>query len=301
LLADVRNYVISCAVCQVTKPSQRKPAGLMVYAGVDYVGPLPRKPNGNAYILVFVDYFSKWIEVSAVREATAQVAANKFISDVFARHGAPSYLLSDRGTPFVELTLFRMHKLILKPNRPLYAGPYRVSQRLFAVNYCLTDGNTGQDAGVFHVVHLQPFHNWAIASSGGQKRPVTPETQRPETLEEGLSFDFENSDLGLPGFFTADAAGVLSDDLADNQVHDTGFDLIDSAQVSVREIDDVPHATGSPLPASIPGFSDGYNLRPRRAPRVTSGWSDNKWTNPYHTTFFFFEVNVLHYLSSIFF
>uniref|UniRef100_A0A3Q3XRR1 Integrase catalytic domain-containing protein n=1 Tax=Mola mola TaxID=94237 RepID=A0A3Q3XRR1_MOLML len=111
MASDVRNYVISCAVCQVTKPSQKKPAGLMVpicpqrpweYAGVDYVGPLPRTPNGNAYILVFLDYFSKWIEVSAVREAIAQVSANKFNSDVFARHGAPSYLISDRGTPFVS-------------------------------------------------------------------------------------------------------------------------------------------------------------------------------------------------------
>uniref|UniRef100_A0A672HDJ5 Gypsy retrotransposon integrase-like protein 1 n=1 Tax=Salarias fasciatus TaxID=181472 RepID=A0A672HDJ5_SALFA len=111
MASDVKKYVVSCPVCQLTKPSQRKPAGLMVpiqpqrpweYTGVDYVGPLPRTANGNAYIIVFVDYFSKWIEVSAVREATAQVAANKFITDIFARHGAPSYLISDRGKPFVS-------------------------------------------------------------------------------------------------------------------------------------------------------------------------------------------------------
>uniref|UniRef100_A0AAZ1XP91 Integrase catalytic domain-containing protein n=1 Tax=Oreochromis aureus TaxID=47969 RepID=A0AAZ1XP91_OREAU len=109
--SDVKKYVVSCCSCQATKPTQRKTAGLMVpiqpqrpweYAGVDYVGPLPRTQRGNAYILVFVDYFSKWIEVSAVREATAQVAANKFITDIFARHGSPSYLISDRGTPFVS-------------------------------------------------------------------------------------------------------------------------------------------------------------------------------------------------------
>uniref|UniRef100_A0A3Q0S5U4 Integrase catalytic domain-containing protein n=1 Tax=Amphilophus citrinellus TaxID=61819 RepID=A0A3Q0S5U4_AMPCI len=72
------------------------------YTGGDYVGPLPRAQRGNAYILNFVDYFSKWIEVSAVREATAQVAADKFITEIFARHGSPSYLISDRGTPFVS-------------------------------------------------------------------------------------------------------------------------------------------------------------------------------------------------------
>uniref|UniRef100_A0A3Q4MNH0 Integrase catalytic domain-containing protein n=1 Tax=Neolamprologus brichardi TaxID=32507 RepID=A0A3Q4MNH0_NEOBR len=109
--SDVKKYVVSCCSCQATKPSQRKTAGRppqrpWEYAGVDYVGPLPHTQRGNAYILVFVDYFSKWIEVSAVREATAQVAANKFITDIYARHGSPSYLISDRGTPFVsELSL----------------------------------------------------------------------------------------------------------------------------------------------------------------------------------------------------
>lgn len=111
MASDVKRYVVSCSVCQIIKPSQSKPAGLMVpfqlqrpweYTGVDYVGPLPRTVSGNAYIIVFVDYFSKWIEVSAWREAAAQVATNKFINDVFARQSAPSYVISDRGTPFVS-------------------------------------------------------------------------------------------------------------------------------------------------------------------------------------------------------
>lgn len=59
-------------------------------------------PSGNAYLLVFVDYFLKWIEVCAVREATAKVMAGKFVSEVFVRHGTPTYLISDRGTPFVS-------------------------------------------------------------------------------------------------------------------------------------------------------------------------------------------------------
>uniref|UniRef100_A0A3Q3EDN3 Integrase catalytic domain-containing protein n=1 Tax=Labrus bergylta TaxID=56723 RepID=A0A3Q3EDN3_9LABR len=111
MAADVKRYVTSCSVCQLTKPCQRKPACLMVpilpqkpweYTGVDFVGPLPCTASGNAYLLVFIDYFSKWIEVCAVREATAQVTASKFVSEVFSRHGAPTYLISDRGMPFVS-------------------------------------------------------------------------------------------------------------------------------------------------------------------------------------------------------
>ncbi|KAL6473700.1 hypothetical protein MHYP_G00172610 [Metynnis hypsauchen] len=108
---DIRSYVLSCPLCQLMKLSQQKPAGKLVpvhankpweVAGVDFVGPLPRTQAGNAYLLVFVDYFSKWVEVSAVKEATAQVTASKFQSDIFARHGAPKYLISDRGQQFMS-------------------------------------------------------------------------------------------------------------------------------------------------------------------------------------------------------
>uniref|UniRef100_A0A8C5G895 Integrase catalytic domain-containing protein n=1 Tax=Gouania willdenowi TaxID=441366 RepID=A0A8C5G895_GOUWI len=111
MAADVKCYVISCTVCQFTKPCQKKSAGFMVlivpqkpweYVGVDFVGPLPCSPAGNAYLIVFVDYLTKWVEASAVREATSQVAAGKFVTDIFARHGAPTYLISDRGSPFVS-------------------------------------------------------------------------------------------------------------------------------------------------------------------------------------------------------
>ncbi|KAK3529641.1 hypothetical protein QTP70_032518, partial [Hemibagrus guttatus] len=46
--------------------------------------------------------FQQWVEIVQVREATAQVAASKLLSEVFSRHGAPTYLISDRGSPFVS-------------------------------------------------------------------------------------------------------------------------------------------------------------------------------------------------------
>uniref|UniRef100_A0A3B3T249 Gypsy retrotransposon integrase-like protein 1 n=1 Tax=Paramormyrops kingsleyae TaxID=1676925 RepID=A0A3B3T249_9TELE len=119
--SGVKTYVSSCKVCQLTKPCQRKPAGLMVpirpqgpweFVGVDFVGPLPRTSNGNAYILVFVDYFSKWVEIVAVKEATAQVAASRLLSEVFSRHGAPTHLISDRGSPFVSHLFEKLLTLI---------------------------------------------------------------------------------------------------------------------------------------------------------------------------------------------
>lgn len=59
------------------------------YTGMDFEGPLPHTPSGHAYLLVFEDYFYKCIEVCAVKEAMAQVAASKFI---------PSALSTDNHT-----------------------------------------------------------------------------------------------------------------------------------------------------------------------------------------------------------
>lgn len=43
---------------------------------------------------------------------------------------------------------------------PLFTGPFCVSLRLGGVNYRLMRLDTGVDAGLFHVVYLQPFHSW---------------------------------------------------------------------------------------------------------------------------------------------
>lgn len=89
----MKAYVTCCTVCQLVKPSQQKPSGLMVpvmvlrpweYTEVDFVGPFPRTTQGNAHIFVFVDYFTKWVEICAVWEATAVVVADKFMENILA-------------------------------------------------------------------------------------------------------------------------------------------------------------------------------------------------------------------------
>uniref|UniRef100_A0A3B3RRT6 Integrase catalytic domain-containing protein n=1 Tax=Paramormyrops kingsleyae TaxID=1676925 RepID=A0A3B3RRT6_9TELE len=117
---DVKNYVLSCVACQLSKPTNQKPGGYLKpvvatypweFAGIDFVGPLPKSSRGNEYILVFVNYFTKWVEICPVKEATAVVAARNFISEVFARHGALTHLVSDRGVQFVISALGTDHRL----------------------------------------------------------------------------------------------------------------------------------------------------------------------------------------------
>ncbi|GKC24935.1 reverse transcriptase domain-containing protein [Tanacetum coccineum] len=66
--------------------------------GIDFMGPLPSS-RGNKYILVAVDYLSKWVEAKALPTNDAQVVV-KFLKSLFARFGTPCAIISDRGTHF---------------------------------------------------------------------------------------------------------------------------------------------------------------------------------------------------------
>ncbi|GJU73106.1 reverse transcriptase domain-containing protein [Tanacetum coccineum] len=66
--------------------------------GIDFMGPFPSS-RGNKYILVAVDYLSKWVEAKALPINDARVVV-KFLKSLFARFRTPRAIISDRGTHF---------------------------------------------------------------------------------------------------------------------------------------------------------------------------------------------------------
>ncbi|GKA59865.1 reverse transcriptase domain-containing protein [Tanacetum coccineum] len=66
--------------------------------GIDFMGPFSSS-RGNKYILVAVDYLSKWVEAKALPTNDARVVV-KFLKSLFARFGTPRAIISDRGTHF---------------------------------------------------------------------------------------------------------------------------------------------------------------------------------------------------------
>nr|GFB04726.1 protein NYNRIN-like [Tanacetum cinerariifolium] len=66
--------------------------------GIDFMGPLPSS-KGNKYILVVVDYLSKWVESKALPTNDARVVV-KFLKSLFSRFGTLKAIISDRGTHF---------------------------------------------------------------------------------------------------------------------------------------------------------------------------------------------------------
>nr|GEV58613.1 reverse transcriptase domain-containing protein [Tanacetum cinerariifolium] len=66
--------------------------------GIDFMGSFPSS-KGNKYILVAVDYLSKWVEAKALPTNDARVVV-KFLKSLFSRFGISRAIISDRGTHF---------------------------------------------------------------------------------------------------------------------------------------------------------------------------------------------------------
>jgi hypothetical protein len=66
--------------------------------GIDFMGPFP-KSSKFEYILVAVDYVSKWADAQALQTNDAK-AVISFLKKLLCRFGIPKALISDRGTHF---------------------------------------------------------------------------------------------------------------------------------------------------------------------------------------------------------
>nr|GEV32595.1 reverse transcriptase domain-containing protein [Tanacetum cinerariifolium] len=73
-------------------------ANLTAKKGINFMGPFPSS-KGNKYILVIVDYLSKWVEAKALPTNDARVVV-KFLKSLFSRFDIPRTIISDRGTHF---------------------------------------------------------------------------------------------------------------------------------------------------------------------------------------------------------
>ncbi|KAJ8356690.1 hypothetical protein SKAU_G00194840 [Synaphobranchus kaupii] len=103
---DVELHVHCCDSCTAQKgPSQRSRAPLqqhlvgapMERVGVDVLGPFPVTDSGNRYILVAMDYFTKWPEAFAIPDQSAATTAERLVEEMFTRFGAPAELHSNQG------------------------------------------------------------------------------------------------------------------------------------------------------------------------------------------------------------
>ncbi|ELR14136.1 integrase core domain containing protein [Acanthamoeba castellanii str. Neff] len=119
---DIEKWVLECVTCQARKnPAERK-KGLMMpmptvsrpfqRVGMDLITSFPLSARGNKYLLIFMDYLTKWPEAVALPNKKADTVARAFVEHVVCRHGAPESLLSDRGKEFMNRVLKEVNALL---------------------------------------------------------------------------------------------------------------------------------------------------------------------------------------------
>src|SRR6266498_1118708 len=75
---------------------------------IDIEKPLTETSQGNKYIVVAIDYFTKYFEAKALTNANAESVANFIYKDIIYRYGCPRKIISDRRIHFNNQVIKRL-------------------------------------------------------------------------------------------------------------------------------------------------------------------------------------------------
>ena len=106
---DVEEYVKTYYECQMRGGPKKNnlirmipPMDLFQRWEIDIVGPLLTTEDGNRYIIVTVDYFSRWPEARPLRHANATSVATFIYEEIICRYGPLKVIQSDQDTHFIN-------------------------------------------------------------------------------------------------------------------------------------------------------------------------------------------------------
>ena len=106
MVRQIIRYVRTCRDCQSRKGTSQGPIGLLKpiqprlpfeRLGIDLIGPFPLSKSRNKYIIVAVDYLTKWVIAQPIPQAKTANVVDFFVRRIVLQHGAPYFLISDRG------------------------------------------------------------------------------------------------------------------------------------------------------------------------------------------------------------
>ncbi|GJV30592.1 reverse transcriptase domain-containing protein [Tanacetum coccineum] len=108
---DARDMIKKCNDCQVHRPIPRQPQQELTPItspwpfhkwGIDIVGPFPVAAGGLKFLIVAIDYFTKWIEAKAVATITGNQVKRFVWDNIVCRFGLPGEIVSDNGKQFCD-------------------------------------------------------------------------------------------------------------------------------------------------------------------------------------------------------
>ncbi|CAG2196856.1 unnamed protein product [Mytilus edulis] len=121
--SDVAEWVKSCELCSQRKRPQKptkSPISSMPIASqpfervsTDILGPVSNSGKSkNQYVLVFICYLTKYVELIPLSDIKAATIATAFLHNVVCRHGTPLFLHSDRGVNYLSNIVKETCKLL---------------------------------------------------------------------------------------------------------------------------------------------------------------------------------------------
>jgi hypothetical protein len=90
---DVTEHIQFCEACQRMKPWE------MIC--VDWIGPISPIIRGLRYILMVVDYHTRWVEAFPMQQKDARTFAHLLKKEICSRYMMPKKILSDRDPAFI--------------------------------------------------------------------------------------------------------------------------------------------------------------------------------------------------------
>ena len=143
LYEDAHKTVKACDNCQrlgtITRRNEMPQQGILEVElfdvwGIDFMGPFPPSKN-NKFILVAVDYVSKWVEAVALPTNDGTQVVKFLRRNIFNRFGTPRMIISDGGSHFVNklfenlLKKYGVQHRVATPYHPQTSGQVEISNR----------------------------------------------------------------------------------------------------------------------------------------------------------------------------
>ncbi|GKD58250.1 reverse transcriptase domain-containing protein, partial [Tanacetum coccineum] len=207
IIKEAHTQVRLCKACQKTGNISKRDeiplnniqvCEIFDIRGIDFMGPFLKSYKFD-YILVAVDYVSKWAEAQALPTNDARVVVT-FLKRIFCHFGMPKALISDRGTHFCNKALKRILEKTVKDNPAIWSRKLDDALWAFRTAYKTPTGTTPYKLVYGKNCHL-PFEiehraYWALKNcnpdliAAGEKRMF-----QLHELDEFRHQAYENSRL----------------------------------------------------------------------------------------------------------
>ncbi|XP_056694879.1 uncharacterized protein [Spinacia oleracea] len=150
MLTDAQEYVKRCEKCQVFSAVINRPANDLMpilnpipFAqwGMDILGPFTTASGGRKFLIVAVDYFTKWIEEEPVAKITANQVKKFIWKNIITRFGLPMAIVMDHGAEASNKQILAAMRKKLEDYKAEAVIPAEVGLPTFRIQHYEEDKN----------------------------------------------------------------------------------------------------------------------------------------------------------------